>query len=283
MRTAVCGLGRMGAAFAAALAAAGDVPAVWNRTPRAPGILAVPAATPAAAAAGADAIVVAVFDGPAAEAVLLGPDGVAEGARPGALVINATTLAPDESRELAARVTGAGLRYAEAPVIGSVPAARAGTLTVLTGGAEADVRDAEPVLTAWSHAGTRRHAGPVGAASALKLVANLGLGAAVAALHDAVRLGEALGVARADVLDVLQGGVTGPLVAAKRPRLDRDDPDAYAAADFTVAALAKDLALAVSAAGTPLPAADAAYRLIAGFAARDGGGTVDISALGRGG
>ncbi|MET9252447.1 NAD(P)-dependent oxidoreductase [Streptomyces sp. NPDC003717] len=279
MRAAVCGLGRMGAAFAAALAARGHAVTAWNRTPRkARGDLTGVrlAGNPAEAARNAEAVVVAVFDGPAAASVLLGPDGIAAGAAPGTLVVNATTLAPEESRALAAEAVAAGLRYLEAPVLGSVPAVRAGTLRVLTGGAEQDAREAEPVLRAWTHAGSRRHTGPVGSATALKLVANLGLGLAVAALHDSVRLGEALGLARADVLDALEGGAFGGLVARKRSRLRED---AYGEADFTVAALAKDLALATAATSSAL--GDAATGLLTRAARTDG--SLDVAALGRSG
>jgi 3-hydroxyisobutyrate dehydrogenase len=275
VKVAVCGLGRMGTAFAEALAADGLELTVWNRTPR-DVAGARTAVTAADAARDADAVVVMVFDGPASESVLLGPEGVTAGAAPGTLVINATTLAPAESRHLARGVRAADLRYLEAPVRGSVPAVRTGALRVLTGGQEEDAREAEPVLRAWSHAGTRRHTGPVGSASALKLVANLGLGTAVAALHDAVVLGDGLGLPREDVLDILQEGVFGHLVAGQRDRLSQD---AYEGGDFTVAALAKDLALATAAVDEPLTVAAAAARLTARTAQQDG--SLDVAVLGR--
>ncbi|WP_406279624.1 NAD(P)-dependent oxidoreductase [Embleya sp. NBC_00896] len=276
MKIAVCGLGRMGTAGAAALVAAGHDVTVWNRTPRE-----VPGATSAASAAdaarGVEAVVVFVYDGPAAEAVLFGPAGVVAGAAPGTLVLNATTLGPDESRRLAEPARAAGLRYVETPVLGSVPAVRAGTLVVLTGGAAGDVEAAEPVLHAWSHAGERRYAGPIGAATALKLVANLGLGIAAAGLHDAVRLGAELGLDRADVLDVLARSAIGGLVTRKRDRLDEG---AYAGADFTVAALVKDLELACAAAPGTLAMARAAAE-VGSAAVRAGDGDRDLAALGR--
>ncbi|WP_067226340.1 NAD(P)-dependent oxidoreductase [Streptomyces sp. NBRC 109706] len=276
MRLAVCGLGRLGAALAESLAAHGHDVTGWNRTPRElPGLGA--ARTAADAAREAEAVVVAVFDGGAARSVLLGPAGVTAGAAPGTLVINVTTLAPDESRRLAHEVRGAGLRYLEAPVAGSVPAVRSGSLRVFVGGTAEDALAAEPVLLPWSHAGSRRLVGPVGDASALKLVANLALGIAASGLHDAVRLGAGLGLAREDVLDVLQKGAFGPLVAGKRRRLSSGS-GAYDAADFTVAALAKDLALATAAVDEPLAGAVAAARLVGRMAERDG--DLDIAALG---
>lgn len=275
MRVAVCGLGRMGAALATALIDDGHHVTVWNRTPRALDG-AEPAPTAADAAREAQAVVVMVLDGPAAESVLLGPGGVTAGAEPGTLVLNATTLAPEQSRELARRVTDAGCRYLESPVLGSVPVVRAGALRVLTGGAERDARDAEPLLRPWSRNGGHRHVGPVGSATALKLVANLGLGVALAALHDAVHLGAGLGLAREDVLDTLEQGMIGPLVKGKRERLTQD---AYQDADFTLPALLKDLTLASEAVPTPLPTVEAAAQLTA-EAARTCGDR-DIAALGR--
>ena len=103
-----------------------------------------------------------VLDGPAAGEVLFGPGGIARATNAatnaatstgtsttggasaggasagGTLVVNASTVGPDESRALAAQAAEAGLRYVEAPVLGSVPAVRAGRLTVLAGGDGAD-------------------------------------------------------------------------------------------------------------------------------------------------
>ncbi|MEU9607984.1 NAD(P)-dependent oxidoreductase [Streptomyces sp. NPDC048057] len=281
MKVAVCGLGRMGAAFAAALAADGHEVSAWNRTPKPEST----AATPAEAVRDAEVVVVMVFDGPAADAVLLGPHGVASGACPGALVVNATTLAPHEARRLESGVRAAGLRYLEAPVLGSVPAVRKKALHVLTAGDEDDARAAEPVLLAWSREGSRRHTGPVGTAAGFKLIANLTLGTAMGALHDAVQLGAVLELPRTQVLDVLQMGPLGHVVGRKRERLDQD---AYEDADFTVDGLVKDLTLAVSvvedasAATGVLPMAEAAAGLAKRAAARgDGAGSLDLAVLAR--
>ncbi|MDI1462712.1 NAD(P)-binding domain-containing protein [Catellatospora sp. KI3] len=281
MRVAVCGLGRMGTAFAAVLLGAGHEVAVWNRTAGRAGDLvargAAEAPTAAAAATGADLVVVMVFDASASERALLGPDGVTAGAAPGTLVVNASTVGPDESVGLAARVTAAGLRYLEAPVLGSVASVHAGSLTVLTGGDEADAAEAAPVLAAWSRAG-RRHAGPVGAATALKLVANLALGVVAAGMHDAVSLGEDFGLPRELVLDTLALGAFERVAGRGRERLGAQD---YTGAPFTLAALAKDLRLATSYARRPLPVASAAATVAsAGVAAGDG--DCDIAVLGRG-
>jgi 3-hydroxyisobutyrate dehydrogenase len=248
VRVAVLGLGRMGTAMATALAEAGHEVTAWNRTPR---TLPFSVNSMAEAIAGAEIIVVMVIDGPASQAVLDQITGSS------ALIVNASTVAPDESRAMAA---GAGLRYLEAPVLGSVPTVRASALTVLAGGSEQDVETARPVLDVWTADGRIRHTGPVGTATALKLVANLSLGIAAAGLHDCVRLGADLGLPRDTVLDILQLGSLGGLVQRKRARLDADD---YGDADFTIGALGKDLGLARSASSSELPVLDAAAELTA--------------------
>ena len=263
MRVAVLGLGRMGTAMAVALADAGHEVTGWNRSPKTVPDLQVVGEL-AEAVDGAEVIVIMVIDGPASRAVLDRLDG-------SALVVNASTIGPDESRELAAVAVEKGLRYVEAPVLGSIPAVEASALTVLAGGDERDVETARPVLEVWTADGEIRHTGPIGTATGLKLVANLSLGIAAAGLHDCVQLGADLGLDRADVLDVLQRGSLGGLVQRKRARLDADD---YDDADFTVGALAKDLALARSAARTDLPVLNAAAHLTA---AADQ--TADLAAL----
>ncbi|MCF2530868.1 NAD(P)-dependent oxidoreductase [Yinghuangia soli] len=277
MKLAICGLGRMGTAFAEAYLKDDGftLTAVWNRTPREIAG-ATAAASPAAAAASADAVLLMLFDAAASAEVLFGPDGVAAGAAPGTLVVNATTVAPEESRRLAAEASAAGLRYVEAPVLGSIPAVRAGTLHVLLGGTAEDTAEADALLVPLSPAGSRRRIGPVGSAASLKLVANLALGAAVAGLHDAVRLGAELDVPREEILTVLLRSVLGRLVENKYERLRADS---YGDADFTVGALAKDLGLALASTEQPLPAVAAAHALASQAAAATP--DADISALGR--
>lgn len=264
MRVGVCGLGRMGQAFATTLEQHGHEVIRWNRSPRSgyePTGLDVLAT--------AEVIVVMVLDGKASADVLA---GLVQYVEPGTLVINTSTIAPTESLDLAGRAIEAGLRYVEAPVLGSVPAVRSSSLRVLAGGSTEDVAAARALLRCWTSNGDVQHTGPIGTATAAKLVANLGLGVVAAGLHDAVRLGESLGLDRALVLDVLSGGAFAKLVTGKRERLESGN---YAAADFTVGALRKDLGLALAAARDPLPMATAAHALL------DVDPSADISILGR--
>jgi hypothetical protein len=139
-------------------------------------------------------------------------------------------------------------RYVHAPVLGSVPAVRAGALTLLVGSDRPVSTDISDLLAAL---GTVRIVDGPAQAAALKLVANASLAGGLLALREALGAAAALGLDRTAVLDVLQAGALGGLVAAKRDRLDGVDIPAA----FTVAALAKDADLLAAATSRPLPAA----------------------------
>jgi 3-hydroxyisobutyrate dehydrogenase-like beta-hydroxyacid dehydrogenase len=116
----------------------------------------------------------------------------------GSTVAQMSTVGPDETRALAARVPS-GVTFVDAPVAGSVDAAGAGKLTVYTGGPVP--ADAAEVLGAL---GTLRDCGPIGAGTATKLMVNTAMLAGLGALRDALAVGRALGVR--DPLDVLSAG-----------------------------------------------------------------------------
>ncbi|MEU2506342.1 nuclear transport factor 2 family protein [Streptomyces sp. NPDC007863] len=263
---AVLGLGRMGTAIATRLAETGADVTGWTRSggprsdgprsdgpqkgrtgegrpreDRAPGGFAtVPDAKEAVA--GADVVLLALFDGAACREVLDAVDGAL---RADAVVVNTATIAPDEAAALARRP---GPAYVHAPVLGSVPAVAAGALTFLAAAEEPAALDrVRPVLEAL---GTVRSVDGAATAAALKLVANHSLAGAVLALRDALHQADALGLPRDRALDVLERGRLGGLVAGKRPYLLDGPPPATA--EFTVGALAKDLALLAEASRLPL-------------------------------
>lgn len=231
--------------MAARLAAEGHGVTGWTRSGRSvPGITA--AADPAGAVADADTVLLALFDGQACHQVL---DAVRGALRPGAVVVNTATVAPAEAADLARR---AGSAYVHAPVLGSVPAVASGTLRILAAGEPDAVLRARPVLDVL---GAVHPAADARTAAALKLVANAGLAGAVLALRECLRQGDALGLPREEVLDVLEKGQLGNLTARKRPFLGSGP--APTTADFTLAALVKDMDLLAGASPAPLPAASA--------------------------
>jgi len=243
MRVAFLGLGRMGSAMARHVLDAGHELTVWNRTPgKATDLVAAgahEAPDPAAAADGADAVVLMLF----------GPRSVGEVLplvlRDGLLVIDGTTIGPAAAREFGRLATAAGARYVDAPVAGSTGPAVEGTLGVLAGCAEQDWADAEKLLHLWGDPAKVRRVGPVGSGSALKLVVNQGIGVLAAGLGEALRLGTDLGLDRDLVLDVLGMGAYGWTLNQKRSMVESGD---FSATTFSLDLLSKDLELAVRAA-----------------------------------
>lgn len=253
MKIAVLGLGRMGAAMAARLADQRWDVTGWTRSGRTVDSVKT-TDHPEEAVADSDVVLLALYDGKACAQVL---DRIRSSLRADAIVVNTATIAPAEASALASQF---GAAYLHAPVLGSVPSVTAGTLEIIAG-AQAGNKDAlarvRPVL---SDLGQVHPAADAASAAALKLVANCSLAGAIAALRDALRQGDALGLPRQQVLDVLELGQLGNLAARKRSFLaDQDAGDPNAAdpppATFTIGALAKDMALLADASDSPLPSA----------------------------
>ncbi|MEV5551212.1 nuclear transport factor 2 family protein [Streptomyces sp. NPDC052309] len=240
---AVLGLGRMGEAIATRLTAQGRDVVGWTRSGRAPGAVQV-TGDASGAVAKADLVLLALFDGPACRQVI---DDVRDSLRADTIVLNTSTIAPAEAAGLARRL---GPSYVHAAVLGSVPAVAAGTLRILAAADQDALERARPVLEAL---GTVRRVEDAPTAAALKLIANSSLAGAVLALRDSLRQADALGLPRDQVLDVLELGQLGGLVARKRPFLH--GAAATATAEFTIGALVKDMALLAAASNTPLRSA----------------------------
>ncbi len=279
MDVAFLGLGRMGAAMARHVLDGGHRLTVWNRSPGKADELAAAGArvatTPAEAAAGADVVVLMLFGPDSVREVLLGPDGVVEGARPGALVVDATTIGPDAACQLADALAARGLRYLDAPVAGTVGPAREGTLTVFVGGADADVTEARPLLEAWGDPQRILHLGPVGSASALKLVVNLALAITAEGVGEALRLAGDLGVDRDAAVRALGAGPFGWFLNQKGAMVASGD---YHPTMFSLDLATKDVDLAVTSARRDLPAARAALDAFRAASA-SGRGDDDYSSL----
>src|SRR3954454_8121300 len=279
---AFLGLGTMGAAMAANLARAGFPLTAWNRTPgRAPELadLGVKIAdTPAAAVADADIAVICVSDTPDVEAILFGPSGVVEGARPGTLIIDCSTIAPSGSWDFAARLRERGLAMVDAPVSGGSEGAQKATLTIFVGGEAEDVERARPVLEAMGK--TITHVGQIGAGQAVKAVNQVILAGTYLGVAEGIVLAIKAGLDVEQVVSALGGGAAQSWVLANRSgrMIDNDYP-----LGFKVALHRKDLGIALDLAsqlGAVLPitalAAQLETGLIAGGHAED-----DMSALAR--
>ncbi|WP_329538088.1 nuclear transport factor 2 family protein (plasmid) [Streptomyces sp. NBC_01450] len=240
---AVLGLGRMGDALATRLVAQDWDVVGWTRSGRTSGAVKT-TGDPNDAVAQADLVLLALFDGPACQQVL---DDVRDSLRTDTIVLNTSTIAPAEASKLARQL---GPSYIHAPVLGSVPAAAVGALQILAAADQDTLDRARPALETL---GTVRRVDDASTAAALKLIANNSLAGAVLALRDSLRQADALGLPRAQVLDVLELGQLGGLVTRKRPFLA--GRPAAVTAEFTIGALAKDMALLAAASNTPLRSA----------------------------
>ncbi|MHC0432966.1 NAD(P)-dependent oxidoreductase [Streptomyces sp. O3] len=214
---AVIGLGAMGARLAHNLCASGYPVVVANRSPEPVRQLAAAGATaaasPADAAARADVVLVTVTDDDASETVWLDPrTGVLAGAPRDTLAIEASTLSPGWVRKLAAAAGQAGLRFLEAPMIGSRPQAEARALVHLTGGPPEVLADARGVLE--DSAARIHHVGDHSSAAALKLIVNASLATQVAATAELLGVARRAGLDPAESARVLTGlPVTSPAAA----------------------------------------------------------------------
>lgn len=242
----VLGIGRMGGAMARALDTAGLPLVLWNRRRGAADALAAElggrptvVATAREVAAIADITITMLADGAAVDAVYSGRDGLIAGARPGAVLVDCSTVAPATllGHAAAIRATGAGIL--DAPVSGSVALAEAGKLTLMVGGEADDLERARPVLSAIG--ATIFHLGPLGTGAAMKLAVNaviFGLNEAVA---EGLVLAESAGIARDAAYEVIAASAVGaPYVGYKRAAFL--DPDGTPVA-FALGLAAKDLGL----------------------------------------
>lgn len=239
----------MGHPMAARLVAAGIPVTVWNRTPARGADLVAQGAraarTPSDAVYDAEIVVTMLADPAAIEQVFAAPDGVLKTLRRSALVIDCSTVGPAVARITAEQCAARGAAYVDAPVLGSVPAAEQGTLTILVGGAASDAERARGVLT---HLGkTIVHTGEVGSASALKLVMNLLTAGQTELMAEAFLLAERAGLSQQVVMDALTGSVfNSAFVGYKAPQLMERKFTPL----FTTALLVKDLDLALELART---------------------------------
>ena len=282
MRVGFVGLGTMGSAMAARLIAAGFEVAVHNRTrareePLA-ALGAARAASPAEAARGAALVVVIVSDTPDVEHVVFGPEGVAAGLAPGALVVDMSTIAPDATRDYAARIADRGAAWLDAPVSGGSEGAQNGTLSIMVGGEVDDLERARPALEAMGS--TITHVGPVGSGQLAKAMNQVVIAGTYAAVAEGIVLGLKAGIDVESALAALAGGAAGSWGLVHRgPNVVRN---AYPLG-FRVRLHRKDLGIALDAArslGVPLPLAALVEQWETGLIAR-GHGDEDVSAIGR--
>jgi 2-hydroxy-3-oxopropionate reductase len=274
------GLGVMGAPMARNLLEAGHEVVAWNRSLEPLAALveagAREAESAAAAASEADLVISILKDDPVVREVLGGPDGAIAAARPGAVVVDMSTVSPALARELAEEAAALGVGFLDAPVSGGDVGARDGTLSIMVGGEAADLEKARP---AFEVLGSRvTHVGAAGAGQVAKACNQVMVAVIFAGLSEALVLGSKLGADPATILDAIGGGMAGNRIMEVRRHnfLDHDF-----APGFKIDLHHKDLEIALSAGGevdAPLPLTSEVQQMFRQLRA-EGHGNEDDSAL----
>lgn len=274
------GLGVMGLPMARNLISAGMQVVVHNRSGRPVEELvslgAVAASSPREVAAATGATILMLPDDAAVAEVVEGRDGVFEGAAPGHLLIDMSTVSPGLSRRLAARATGQGIAMVDAPVSGGDVGARDGTLSIMAGGAPDAFERAQPLFEVLGR--TIVHVGPSGSGQVVKACNQVVVALTIEALAEALVLGSCAGVAPETIVHVLSGGLAASRVLEVRgPNMleHRFDPG------FAVDLHHKDLGIALSTAresGANLPVTAIVDQMFAALRRRNRG-NLDHSAL----
>jgi len=280
MRIGFIGLGLMGTPIVLNLLKAGFAVTVWNRTEQktAPVIEAGAgrSETIADLARQSDVVMMMVTDAAASEAVICGPDGVLDHARPGAILIDMGSIAPEMSRSLAARAAVRGVAMLDAPVTGNPNVARAAKLGIMVGGEAAVLDRVRPVFEALS--AVIVHAGPSGAGSTLKLVNNLILGVAIEAVAEALVLARKAGIDPDCVRQITSvGGDRTGAMETRGARMIAEDFSPHFSADNMHKDLSTALRLAESL-GAAAPVGAAALEMLEAARAQ-GKGALDSAVV----
>lgn len=222
MNIGLVGIGRMGAAMGERLLDLGHRLTVWNRrADKAANLVARGAelaASPFAVAAASEITLTILTDAKAIEAVYDGPGGLLSASVSGKLFVDMSTVAPETTRALAARVRAKGAAFLECPVGGTVGPAREGKLLGMAGGSAEDFARAKPVLEQLC----RRVdlLGPNGAGSTMKLAINLPLAIYWEALAEAMSLLRDAGIAPEKIVEIMADSSGGTNVLKNRgPKL----------------------------------------------------------------
>jgi 3-hydroxyisobutyrate dehydrogenase-like beta-hydroxyacid dehydrogenase len=208
MRVGFIGLGSQGGPMARRIAEGGFETTLWARrqaslepyadTP------AKTASSPAELAAASDLVCLCVVGDDDVREVLSGESGVLAGLKPGGIVAIHSTIHPDTCRELAETAAAQGVTVIDAPVSGGAPAVEQGTLMVMVGGEDDVIEKVRPVFATYSDAVV--HLGALGAGQVAKILNNLLFSANLGAAMSTLELGDALGIARDQLCEVLHRG-----------------------------------------------------------------------------
>ena len=272
------GLGIMGSLQAANLAKAGYELTVYNRTREKADAWAAEhggtvVGSPKEVAERSDIVITMVVDGPQVEDMI---GQALEGARPGTLFIDMSTIAPGTARALNDKLTAAAHHFLDAPVTGSSPKARAGTLVIMVGGEAGDLQRAMPLLEVMGEKIV--HCGPAGQGQAVKVIANTITAINAATLAQGITVARQAGVDLDALLESMEGGSADSTMRSLkgRPMIEHDFTPL-----FKLAHMLKDVQLCLNetrTAGSSFPFAGLAQELYGAGVGR-GFGDDDFSAV----
>ena len=275
------GLGVMGGPMAGHLASAGHEVTVYNRTTeKAEGWAAKyrgrVAATPAAAAEGADAVFSCVGADHDLEEVTLGADGAFAAMREGALFVDHTTVSADIARRLAAEGGVRGLLVVDAPVSGGQAGAENGKLSIMCGGTGQAFARAEPLMQAY--AARIIHVGEPGAGQTTKMCNQIAIAGVIQGVAESLRFAQAAGLDTDKVFEAISAGAAGSWQMQNRWATMAEDKFDFG---FAVDWMRKDLGLTLAEArrnGATLPLTALVDQFYAEVQAM-GGGRQDTSSI----
>jgi 3-hydroxyisobutyrate dehydrogenase len=207
-RVGFIGLGIMGSRMSMNILRAGFPLTVWNRTPSKMRPLieagAQGASSPREVAERSDIIIDIVTDSPDVEEVILGPEGVIHGARPGSIVVDMSTISPTVTRRIASELSKRGIRMLDAPVSGGDVGARDGTLSIMVGGDEDAYEECLPVFRAMGK--TIIYVGDHGMGQMVKLCNQILVGINMLGVAEALMFASKAGLDLEKAFSAISGG-----------------------------------------------------------------------------
>ncbi len=272
---AFLGLGVMGGPMTANLSRSGYSVKAWNRTPNRPGVeIAAKAGATVVpslreAVESADVIFSCVGDVPDVEEVILGVQGVVKFAKPGALVVDMSTIGSNAAQKIGTQLKTHNLRFLDAPISGGDIGAQKGTLTIMVGGEPSDFEECKPLFEAMGK--TIRLCGPIGSGQAVKLCNQALCAVHMIALCEAIKMAEQQEIDPNLMIEVCSTGAAGSWALSNLgPKIAESD----FAPGFMIEHILKDLRLVqetIQASGQNFPGVELADRLFKIVKEIDGG------------
>ncbi len=281
MKIGFIGMGIMGSRMAHNILKGGHEVVIYNRTKEKAASLLEDGAMWAesiSALANECPVVITMLANPeVVQKVVIGPEGLLENMGEGGLWIDSSTVNPSFSKEMAQQAKGRNIRFMDAPVAGTKGPAEKGELVFLVGGAEDDVKEAQPLFDLMGK--KTIHMGEVGSGSSIKILVNLMLAQTLVAFSETIALGKAMGLEQETLLNVLLNvPVTPAYLNNVRPKFESMDFDDV---NFPLQLMKKDLHMVSTTAyerEIPMPSAVVAREIFT-QAARHGLGDKDFSAV----